>query len=468
MLCCVLNLSLKPNGQSENLPSLFPLAQSSQLSCTISIEGSWCYKCCHPELVTGSSPTVNYLSSLVSFLCSCFHNYPDGILPTGAEQQINGPGNLFRSKKQAIIGKYHTSRVLNMSRQLLDEGHEDPAEYHTGGYHPVKLGDIFNGRYQVVRKLGWGYYSTVWLCQDLLKNKFVAVKVAKSARGFSEAAQDEIRLLKCVRWKCSKDPGKERIVQLLDDFIIVGSNGVHVCLVLELLGDHLHRWILESKLQGLPMTCVKKIIQQVLQGLDYLHTKCKILHTDIKPENILLCVNEQYLSRLAASVPKEVGEATLRLSEVTQAKQSLVNPLNPTHAEEIGVKIVDLGSGCWMFKHVSEEIQTRQYRALETILGTGYGSPADIWSTACMAFELATGEYLFDPRPGKTFTQDEGELRHIKTLRHWGLYDVLVEKYEFPLADAAIFSDFLHQMLRFIPEERATAAECLQHPWLTI
>ena len=28
---------------------------------------------------------------------------------------------------------------------------------------------------------------------------------------------------------------------------------------------------------------------QVLHGLDYLHTKCKIIHTDIKPENILLC-----------------------------------------------------------------------------------------------------------------------------------------------------------------------------------
>ncbi|XP_048462653.1 SRSF protein kinase 2-like [Rhincodon typus] len=263
MLCCVLNLSLEHSGQAENLPSLFPLAQSSQLSCTITVEGSWCYNCCHPELVTGSSPTVSYLSSLVSILCSCFHNYPDGMLLTGAEQQINVSENLFHCKQQEIIGKYLISQVLNMSRQLLNEGHEDPAEYHTGGYHPVKLGDVFNGRYQVMRKLGWGYYSTVWLCQDLLKNKFVAVKVAKSARGFSEAAQDEIRLLKCVRWKCSKDPGKDRIVQLLDDFIIVGSNGVHVCLVLELLGDHLHRWILKSKLQGLPMTCVKKIIQQV-------------------------------------------------------------------------------------------------------------------------------------------------------------------------------------------------------------
>lgn len=39
---------------------------------------------------------------------------------------------------------------------------------------------------------------------------------------------------------------------------------------------------------------------QVLQGLDYLHTKCKIIHTDIKPENILLTVNESYIKKMAA------------------------------------------------------------------------------------------------------------------------------------------------------------------------
>lgn len=42
-------------------------------------------------------------------------------------------------------------------------------------------------------------------------------------------------------------------------------------------------------------------LSQVLQGLDYLHTKCKIIHTDIKPENILLRVDEVYIQKLAAN-----------------------------------------------------------------------------------------------------------------------------------------------------------------------
>ena len=41
-------------------------------------------------------------------------------------------------------------------------------------------------------------------------------------------------------------------------------------------------------------------IEQVLEGLDYLHTKCRIIHTDIKPENILICVDEPFIRKLAA------------------------------------------------------------------------------------------------------------------------------------------------------------------------
>lgn len=59
-----------------------------------------------------------------------------------------------------------------------------------------------------------------------------------------------------------------------------------------------------------------------------------------------------------------------------------------------------------------------------------------------------------------------GELRHISSLKPWGLFEVLLEKYEWPLDQAAQFSDFLLTMLELQPERRATAAQCLQHAWL--
>uniref|UniRef100_A0A3B2W4B9 non-specific serine/threonine protein kinase n=1 Tax=Mus musculus TaxID=10090 RepID=A0A3B2W4B9_MOUSE len=181
-----------------------------------------------------------------------------------------------------------------------DDEQEDPNDYCKGGYHLVKIGDLFNGRYHVIRKLGWGHFSTVWLSWDIQGKKFVAMKVVKSAEHYTETALDEIRLLKSVRNSDPNDPNGEMVVQLLDDFKISGVNGTHICMVFEVLGHHLLKWIIKSNYQGLPLPCVKKIIQQVLQGLDYLHTKCRIIHTDIKPENILLSVNEQYIRRLAA------------------------------------------------------------------------------------------------------------------------------------------------------------------------
>lgn len=183
--------------------------------------------------------------------------------------------------------------------------------------------------------------------------------------------------------------------------------------------------------------------------------------------------------------------------DVFSASDFILSPLDPQNAHKLRVKIADLGNACWVHKHFTEDIQTRQYRALEVLIGAEYGPPADIWSTACMAFELATGDYLFEPHSGEDYTRDEdhiahviellgpiplpfalsgrysreyfnrrGELRHISSLKPWGLFEVLLEKYEWPLDQAAQFSDFLLTMLELQPDRRATAAQCLQHAWL--
>lgn len=87
-----------------------------------------------------------------------------------------------------------------------------------------------------------------------------------------------------------------------------------------------------------------------------------------------------------------------------QEKQACVAPLDPALVDcDVEVKIADLGNACWVYKKFTEDIQTRQYRSLEVLLGDGYSTSADIWSTACMAFELATGDYLFEPHSGEDY-----------------------------------------------------------------
>jgi serine/threonine protein kinase len=81
------------------------------------------------------------------------------------------------------------------------EEQEDKNDYCKGGYHPVQIGDLYNGRYHVVRKMGWGHFSTVWLTWDIKSLRFAALKVVKSAKHYTETAVDEIKLLKCVSFE---------------------------------------------------------------------------------------------------------------------------------------------------------------------------------------------------------------------------------------------------------------------------
>lgn len=158
-----------------------------------------------------------------------------------------------------------------------EEEQESREDYRRGGYHPVKIGDLFLQRYHVIRKIGWGHFSTVWLCWDLEEKRYCALKIVKSAPNFTETAKDEIKILKAVRDTDPADPKRNKTVQLLNDFKISGVNGTHVCMVFEVLGHNLLKLIIKSQYRGIPYDNVKTIIRQVLEGLDYLHTKCNIM-----------------------------------------------------------------------------------------------------------------------------------------------------------------------------------------------
>lgn len=116
------------------------------------------------------------------------------------------------------------------------------------------------------------------------------MKVVKSAKHYSETARDEIKLLECVTQADSAYVGAGYVTAIVDHFMVDGPNGQHVCMTFEVLGENLLSLIKKYRNRGIPMSIVKQISKQALLGLNYLHRKCGIIHTDLKPENVLMYI----------------------------------------------------------------------------------------------------------------------------------------------------------------------------------
>ncbi|CAD8194694.1 unnamed protein product [Paramecium pentaurelia] len=621
---------------------------------------------------------------------------------------------------------------------------EDYEDYKKDGYHPVSIGDKFhNGRFQVIQKLGWGHFSTVWLAHDKQSETHVALKIQKSKQSYQESAIDELELLKdlqnhlkdekwiqyqeqlsqipkldytTLKWYDPNIKNTEQdieikvklnetyCVEMVDNFIHYGMHGKHYCTVFEVLGPSLLDLIIHfddyDKRMG--MWLVKQITRELLIGLVYMHEVCNIIHTDLKPENIMLQlkpsnfgefveqmkmvkkkpISMKFLEKLKKSMkttnkkqekrkkqkqkklqqqqekdqqiqqqqekdqqqqqqqqyqqqqielPKqqleninqEISTSNITIQESVlddQKKQQEIVQVNVEQSQinnqvdqtvtvtdedtqqiqnieksqslieqsaicdkndqeqqqkeethhihkhrnlqkekekamkdkkkshsgeeenssdeddqdwksedqseesesesneideetlytlkwkehikikldrDLSIKIVDFGNACWTHKHFTDNIQTREYRAPEAILGIEYDTSTDIWSTACIVFELLTNDYLFKPRKGKGFKKSEdhlaqmmevlgkmnkkwalsgsnsreffnktGQLINIKDLHPTSISKILMTDYGFSYSDANQIEDFLVPMLAFEPKKRITARQALQHPWL--
>lgn len=83
---------------------------------------------------------------------------------------------------------------------------------------------------------------------------------------------------------------------------------------------------------------------------------------------------------------------------------------------DLGVKIVDFGNAQPISEVYFGRIQTRQYRAPEVIIGRrDWDRKVDVWSIACIIFELVTGDYLFDP-PEESKNRDRDHIYQILEL----------------------------------------------------
>ncbi|KAK9769112.1 putative Serine protein kinase [Seiridium cardinale] len=400
-------------------------------------------------------------------------------------------------------------------------------DYRPGGYHPVHLGDIFkDGEYKILRKLGEGSYSTVWLARDLRNSKYVAIKILV---GSSETTS-ELQILRHITQNAPTD-GARYVTQLLDEFEHHGPNGVHRCLVFEPMGPSVNTMVEElpqfkPRKWGMkiryPPQMAKNILKQSLQALKFLHEQ-GIAHGDFQPGNIFFALDD------IDSKP----EVELRQKEDVQAKSisapvqrldgkqdrwaprylCIAEPLVPSAPCDEGskIKLGDMG-GAFFFTDPPRKLVTPLgLRPPELILTGEVHRTIDIWSFGCLIFQLITGQPLICvPWYESESDQDDDHLLSLtaclgalpnKLYREWknsslyftpegklfncalggvaeGAEPLMVEQMSMEeLFDEAApdleeqeayqVKTLIRWILQYDPAERPTPSEVLLHPWFS-
>lgn len=86
---------------------------------------------------------------------------------------------------------------------------------------------------------------------------------------------------------------------LLNSFMYYGPNGKHFVMVFEILGVNLLEIMKRYDYKGVPIPLVRRMAKQILIGLDYLHRICRIIHTDLKPENVIISLTKEELDEIS-------------------------------------------------------------------------------------------------------------------------------------------------------------------------
>ncbi|XP_062861798.1 dual specificity tyrosine-phosphorylation-regulated kinase 4-like [Trichomycterus rosablanca] len=292
-------------------------------------------------------------------------------------------------------------------------------------------------RYEVLEMLGSGSYGQVYKCLDHKTSEKVAIKVISS----NSAMIGEAKMLDFLRMKDKNSSCN--IIHMKEYFYF----RTQLCIVFDLVGQNLYNLLKKNKFKGLSLGQVRNIAQELLKCLRLLE-KEKIIHGDLKPENIVL------------------------------------SPDKPS-----GIKVIDFGFSC--FEHQQEYpcIGTQYYCAPEVMVRKRYTTAIDMWSLACILCELYTGEPLFYGedetyqmscmmevlgKPPSDFVSSRRELffdckgRPIKTEDHDGRQRVPGSQ---DLAsvlntDNELFLDFIKRCLTWDPKMRLMAKEALQHKWI--
>lgn len=203
-------------------------------------------------------------------------------------------------------------------------------------------------RYQQLELLGKGTYGRVIKCLDHRTNKAVAIKVVNNNEEDVQAVLSEKEFLhKLTRGRNACD---DNHILPLKGFFKFGNYAAYVTDVCQM---DLYNYLKLRNFSGIPISQVRDFGRQIALALLDTHRN-GIVHCDLKPENVLI-----------------------------------------TDLKSPRMMLADFGCACYENKPTQPVVQSLFYRAPEVLFGYKYSKEIDIWSFACVLFELATGRPLF-------------------------------------------------------------------------
>ncbi|KAJ3127757.1 hypothetical protein HK098_005874 [Nowakowskiella sp. JEL0407] len=283
--------------------------------------------------------------------------------------------NLYRVPLELLQHKEFMSEMDESSFSALNE--DSPEVF------PLVTRDSLDFRYEIIRPLGSGWCGRVILAYDHKNRLHVAIKIHGRGGVRAEAALNEIKLLIKIADKDTKNTS--RIVRAISSFKHDGHN----CLVTELLGPNLLDLIETAALDvhyskipnitedahipPLSLSQIRCIAEQLFYSLVMLR-KLKLVHGDIKPENVLTS-NPQFTKKRRSLVIGDLKRQT-----------------------NIDVKLIDFGTASYGADQKGMYLGTRFYRSPEVVWGSDVSTASDMWSLACVLAELYLGKPIFPAR----------------------------------------------------------------------
>ncbi|KAM6985958.1 serine/threonine-protein kinase DCLK1a [Aplochiton taeniatus] len=270
---------------------------------------------------------------------------------------------------------------------------------------PPVVPSCLSDRYKVGRMLGDGNFAVVHECVERSTGRQYALKIINKGkcRGKEHMIQNEVAILRRV-----KHPNVVLLIEEMDTYS-------QLYLVMELVkGGDLFDAITSTT--RYTERDASRMLHNLANAIKYLHS-LNIVHRDIKPENLLVYEHAD-------------GSTSLKLG--------------------------DFGLATVVEGPLYTVCGTPTYVAPEIISETGYGLKVDIWAAGVITYILLCG---FPPFRGSSEDQEV-------------LFDqILMGQLEFPLpywdqvSDSA--KELIGSMLEVEVDQRYTALQVLEHPWVT-